>query len=320
MMNTLQLGVILSSLVGQLNEAFKGIKSDFVLLKTQYTFPGNASICKRAEWSKSFPTGATIATYQNQTFRIGEDFREEFTWKENHPLLNSAKFTDSGQYVFVCDGDKNPFILDVLYAIDVHAAEMDNITLNCHADNTKDATWLHNNERVLQYKKDGSKNPGKGYEGRVSLEKNCFKTGDFSLTIAGVRKTDAGIYRCFVDDEAIKGYPHTYNLSRVNEKRSSPEDQTNSNYNEAQTLNIYKALTIVFIIISCILILVIVILVRYYQSTSATATYHVPNRDENDCVLLDNTTSPKNDSQSMVNHPVQESDTTDNKPSNTMPF
>lgn len=245
-------------------------------------------------------------------------------------------------------------------ALNVHAAEMDNITLDCHVGNANDVTWLHDNQRVLHYKKDGSINPGKGYEGRVSLEKNCFKTGDFSLTITGVRKTDAGIYRCFVDDEMTEGYPHTYYLSHVNgktgkgdsnlifnlhhmvnnnlvnfapdfhskkaicslihtAKRSSPEDQTDSNCNEEQTLLIYKCLTIIFVIISIILLLVIVIPKLNCQSTSATAIYHVPKSDEND-YELSNTTSPKNDSQSMVNHPVQESDTTENKPSNTKPF
>lgn len=86
--------------------------------------------------------------------------------------------------------------------------ETDNITLKCYAVNAKDVTWMHDNERVLHFKTDGSINPGKGYEGRASLAKDCFKTGDLSLTIAGVRIEDAGIYRCFVDDETVKGNPH----------------------------------------------------------------------------------------------------------------
>ncbi|KAK7157250.1 hypothetical protein R3I93_008657 [Phoxinus phoxinus] len=301
MMYTLQLAVIF------MVEAFsQAVIYDFILLEAPYTFPGNASLCETAEWRKSFPTKATIATYQNQIFWT----EEEFTWKENHLLLNSARYTDQGRYVFVCKGDEKTLKLDVLYALNVHVAEMDNITLKCLRRNANDVTWLHNNERVLQYKKDGSINPGKGYEGRVSLEKNCFKTGDISLTITGVRKTDAGIYRCFVDDETTEGYPHTYDLSHVNEKRSSPGNQTDSNFNEAQSLIIYKCLTIVFVIITCILMLVIVIPKLNCQSTSPTATYHVPMSNG---VLL----SP---SQSMVNHPVQESDTTENKPSNTTPF
>lgn len=100
----------------------------------------------------------------------------------------------------------------------MNAAEKDNITLTCHADSASDVTWLRNSERVMHYKKYGSINLGKAFEGRVSLEKNCFKTGNFSLTITGVRKTDAGIYRCFVDDETTKGYPHAYVLTDVNGK------------------------------------------------------------------------------------------------------
>lgn len=96
-------------------------------------------------------------------------------------------------------------------------AEMDNITLSCHAANANDVTWRHNGEIVLHYKKGGTIIPGKGYEGRVSLEKNCHKTGDHSLTITGVRKRDAGLYQCLLDDETTKGYPHTY-LLHVNGK------------------------------------------------------------------------------------------------------
>lgn len=84
---------------------------------------------------------------------------------------------------------------------------MDNITLSCHAANANDVTWLYKDVKVLHYKKDGTIIPGKGYEGRVSLEKNCLTTGDHSLTITGVRKTDAGLYQCFVNDETIKGDP-----------------------------------------------------------------------------------------------------------------
>lgn len=97
-------------------------------------------------------------------------------------------------------------------ATNVHMAGMDKITLKCFAANANDVTWLHNYDRVLHHKKEGSVNPGTGYEGRVSLEKNCFKTGDLSLTITEVRKTDDGLYRCFVDDETTKGYPHAHRL------------------------------------------------------------------------------------------------------------
>lgn len=94
---------------------------------------------------------------------------------------------------------------------------MHNITLDCYAANVNDVTWLHKDEIVLHYKKDGTIIPGKGYERRVSLEKNCLKTGNLSLTITEVRKTDAGLYLCLTDDETTKGYPHTY-LLHVNGK------------------------------------------------------------------------------------------------------
>lgn len=92
----------------------QGFKSDFVLVKTAYTFPGNASICATAEWSKSSPTEAIIATCQNQIFWIEKGFQKEFKWKEKHLLLNSAKFTDRGRYEIVCNGVKYSLKLDVL--------------------------------------------------------------------------------------------------------------------------------------------------------------------------------------------------------------
>ncbi|XP_051721787.1 uncharacterized protein LOC127497396 isoform X2 [Ctenopharyngodon idella] len=329
MKNTLKLAFLLMIFVVNLYAFSQGIKTDFVLVNTPpYTFLGNGSSCERAEWRKSFPTDATIATYQNKICQIEKGFHEEYICKENHLLLNSPKYTDSGPYEFFCNGVKKALKLDVLYAVKVYMAEMHNITLDCYAANVNDVTWLHKDEIVLHYKKDGTIIPGKGYERRVSLEKNCLKTGNLSLTITEVRKTDAGLYLCLTDDETTKGYPHTY-LLHVNEKRSSPGNQTDSNSNEAQTLSFYKTLAIVFGIFSCILILVVVILLyKLYcltskpsngQSTPATASYHVQKSDDG-TIDNDNTTSPKNESQLMVNHPVQESDTTGNKSSTTKPF
>ncbi len=97
-------------------------------------------------------------------------------------------------------------------ALNASVVEMDNIRLNCYAENAKDVTWLHNNKSILLYKLGGSMNLSKDYEGRASLENNCFKTGDLSLTIARVRKEDTGIYRCFVGDSTTKGNPHAYVL------------------------------------------------------------------------------------------------------------
>ncbi|XP_048008515.1 uncharacterized protein LOC125243156 isoform X2 [Megalobrama amblycephala] len=306
MMDTLKLAFLLMIFGVHLDAFSRGIKTYFAIVNTPYTFPGNGSSCDRAEWRKSSPTDTTIATYQNKICRIEKDFREEFSCKEKHLLLNSAKYADSGPYEFVCNGDKKPLILDVLYAVNVDTAEMDNITLSCHAANANDVTWLHKDEKVLHYKKDGTIIPGKGYEGRVSLEKNCLKTGDLSLTITGVCKTDAGLYQCFVNDETTKGDPQAC-LLHVKEKRSSPGNQTDSNCNEAQIPIIYKTATIILGTLLGFLILVAVIYLLYcltsklpkYQSTSATTTY---------------------ERQSVDSNPVQESNTTENKSSNTRPF
>ncbi len=103
------------------------------------------------------------------------------------------------------------------------AVELGNITLPCYADTqsgVRDVTWLHNEQDALHYTANGATNPGDGYEDRVSLTEDGFRDGDVSLTITGVQKRDAGLYRCFVHDENTKGYPHAYML-HVNGKTSS---------------------------------------------------------------------------------------------------
>ncbi len=101
--------------------------------------------------------------------------------------------------------------------------ELGNVTLPCYADTqsgVRDVTWLHYEQNALHYTENGATNPGDGYEDRVSLTEDGFRDGDVSLTITGVQKRDAGLYRCFVHDENTKGYPHAYML-HVNGKTSS---------------------------------------------------------------------------------------------------
>ncbi|XP_073703237.1 uncharacterized protein [Garra rufa] len=301
----------------------QSIPSGFTLLNQSYTFPGNASACPHAEWKKKLSTDATIATYKNRTCLPEKGFEEEFRCKDNHLLLKSANYSDQGCYEFICDGVKTQNKLDVLYAVNVRVEETDNITLNCYADSAKDVTWLHNNEMVLHSKMDGSMNLSEGYEGRASLKKDCFKTGDLSLTITGVRKADAGTYRCFVDDETVKGDPHASVLD-VNEKGSGPGDQADWN------CILYKNLTIglgttfpLYIFVTAFVIYRITMKLRKCLSTSDTANQNSEDdATENDSMLMSHvsTTSPTNESQSVVTHPVQESNFMENKNSNTRAF
>lgn len=313
------LNLVLVFMVAFYKGAFcQSIRSGFVLINQAYTFPGNASGCHHAEWRKRSPTDTTIATYKTHVCTTGNIFEEDFTCKDNQLLLKSANYTDQGPYEFICDGDKTPVNLDVLYALNENAEKTNNITLSCYAHNAKDVTWLHNNERVLHYKMDGSVNPGKGYEKRASLENNCFKTGDLSLTITRVRKEDAGIYRCFLDDETVKGNPHTYVL-HVNEKRSGPGDQTHCSCNEAT----WFALTIVFgLILAISVIYSITIKLCKHQFTFTTATQSEDDTTGTDHMLMSaiSPTTPVNESQSVVPYSVEESKSTGNKSSNTRPI
>ncbi|XP_052435511.1 uncharacterized protein LOC127975449 isoform X2 [Carassius gibelio] len=290
----------------------QGIPSGFVLLNQPYTFPVNASGCHHAEWRKM--PGTTIATYKNHVCVTAKGLEEDFTCEHSHLLLISSQYTNQGLYEFICNGVKTSLILDVLYALYKSVEETDNITLNCYALSAQDVTWLHDNERVLYYKMDGSVNPGKGFERRAMLANNCFKTGNFSLTITRVRKADAGLYRCFVDSETVKGNPHAYVLD-VNEKNSDPGDQTHSSCNEA----ILIVLTAVLGLISGISVTCLIkIKLRDRQSMSTSER----DTTETDHMLRSamSTASPVSESQSVVTHPVQESESMGEKPSNTRPI
>ncbi|XP_043117084.1 uncharacterized protein LOC122360496 isoform X2 [Puntigrus tetrazona] len=284
----------------------QSIRSDFVLLNQPYPFPGNASGCRQAEWRKTNPT-ANIATYQNQACTTSEGLEEEYRCEDNHLLLKSAKFNDAGSYEFICNWDIISIRLDVLYAQDVSAVETENIILNCYAHSTEDVTWLHNKKIILHVKMNGSASFSKDYEGRVSVKKSCFKTGDFSLTIARVLKEDAGTYRCFVDDETKKGIPQA-SVLHVNEKRSSPGDQTQ------RDCIFYKTTTIFLGVL--LGISVIVMFVITFKLCRSRSTVREGDTETSRDLLSDiRPRTPVCESQ-----PSEESSSTGNKTSSTIPF
>lgn len=280
----------------------QGLQSVFVLLNQPYKFLCDASICNYAEWRKSFPTDATIAIYRSQLCSVKDAFKEEFSCDENHLLLKRAKSTDQGTYVFVCNGTKTQTNLHVLYALKVNAVEKENITLDCTALSDKDVTWLFNNGTALYYEKGGVITPGKGFEGRVSVEKDCFRTGNFSLTITDLHSTDEGVYRCFVD-QTTKGYPHTYKLD-VDKKR----DQTDSTGTEASD---YKTTTIIIILALIVVILVIgisVLGILYYNAHNQTPEPARTDASETEDMLVhNNNPAPADNDTPLIEYPVQES-------------
>ncbi|XP_052003369.1 uncharacterized protein LOC127658229 isoform X2 [Xyrauchen texanus] len=318
----------------------KGMFSQRIVTSTldqQVFFSCNTSSCENAEWRKTFITEATIGKCHKQTCAIEEGFQEKFTFTDNIKglVLISAKYSDLGTYECICDGTKH-FVgqLDILPALNITVAESEIITLRCYANDAKDVTWLHDDERVLHCTINGFIVHGKGFESRVSLEDDCFKNGDLSLTVTGVRKTDAGLYRCFVNDETTKGYPHTYMLY-VNEKQSSPEgNHTECNSNAEEALIIYHRIIISLVVIISVLFAVLLAMIYFIiiklhkgeiQPASTTATQTAQeNVNETDSLLAcDTTTSPPTDdsqSTTKVIIPTQESGTEHNKPSNTKPF
>lgn len=290
----------------------RGLQSVFVLLNQPYRFPCDASICDHAEWRKSFPTDATIGRYRDQLCSVQDAFKEEFSCDENQLLLQQAKYTDQGNYMFVCNGTQTLIKLDVLYALKVTAVEKDNITLDCTAHSDKDVTWLFNNEKVLRCTKDGLLTPGKGFEGRVSVKKDSSRTGNFSLTITDLRSTDGGVYRCFVDQETTKGYPHTYKLD-VDKKR----DQTDSTCTDASDYKIPFFIILAFIIV-ILIIGILVLAILYYKACTKTPTPEPASLplSETEDMLVKNNTTPANNDTPLIMCPVQESNT--NKPESSV--
>ncbi|XP_050965011.1 uncharacterized protein LOC127164904 isoform X3 [Labeo rohita] len=193
---------------------------------------------EQVEWKKTFPIEATIAKCQKEKCIIEEHFQERFavTPEKNYSLfLTSAKYNDLGQYVCSCDGFVKSVKLEVVVPINVTAVELENVTLPCYADtqrDVRDVTWLHNEQNVLHYTENGATNPGDDYEGRVSLTDDGFRDGDVSLTITGIQKRDAGLYRCFVHKENTKGEPHAYMLHVKEKFTSAGGNQTEGSNNE----------------------------------------------------------------------------------------
>lgn len=208
--------------------------------------------------------------------------------------------------MFICNEAESQLKLNVLYALKVDKVETEDVTLDCTALSDKDVTWLFNNGTALHYEKGGVITPGKGFEGRVSVEKDCFRTGNFSLTITDLHSTDEGVYRCFVDQDTTEGYPHTYKL-HVNKK----QDQTDSTGTEASD---YKTIIIIIILALIVVILIIgisVLGILYHKAcsqiqksvpdnTQTSETEHMP--------LYDNTT-PANNIAPLIELSVQESNT-----------
>ncbi|XP_051574232.1 uncharacterized protein LOC127452643 isoform X2 [Myxocyprinus asiaticus] len=305
-------------------------------LDQQVVFSCNTSSCENAEWRKTFITEATIGKCHKQRCTIEEGFQEKFTFTDNKEglLLISAKYSDLGTYECICDGTKHFVKLDILPALNITAAELEIITLWCYANDAKDVTWLRDDERVLHFTINGFTVHGKGFESRVSLKDGCFKNGDLSLTMTGIRKTDAGLYRCFVNDETTKGYPHTYMLY-VNEKQSSPEGnhtECNSNAEEALiiSLRVIKCLVFIILVLLAVLTAMLYFIIKKQNkgeiqpaSTTTTQTAQESVNESDNLLACDTTTSPPtDDSQSTptVIIPTQESGTEYNKPSNTKPF
>ncbi|KAI7795384.1 hypothetical protein IRJ41_018513 [Triplophysa rosa] len=190
-----------------------------VLLDQFVVLPCEMRSCAAVQWSKVNPIQTTVAECHNKSCSVKEGFLERFrftnqTNKGNYSLLlNPTKYNDRGAYKCTCGRINKDVILEVIVPIPVSADESSNITLPFYADtqtNVNDVTWLHSSSNVLRYMKNGSTYPGEGYENRISLTEGGFKYGDLSLTITAVQQTDAGLYRCFVQDESTKGDPHAY--------------------------------------------------------------------------------------------------------------
>lgn len=90
----------------------------------------------------------------------------------------------------------------------INVQEGENVTLPCYGDtrqDAKDVTWKKDGPIVVQQFAQNSLMNFK--ESRFILSEKCFQDGDLSLEIISVNRSDAGLYRCFLNDESREGEP-----------------------------------------------------------------------------------------------------------------
>ncbi|XP_052413770.1 uncharacterized protein LOC127958814 isoform X7 [Carassius gibelio] len=249
-----------------------GVSSITVVLNQRASLPCCSG--EKVVWRKTVPIEATVAECLKQKCIVKDPFQERFAVKseKNHSLfLNPAKYNDLGQYECSCDGFIKLIKLDVVVPMNMTVEELGNVTLPCYADTqsgVRDVTWLHNEQNALHYTTDRGSIPGLGYEERVSLTEDGFRDGDVSLTITGVHQTDAGLYRCFVQDETDRGYPHAYMLHVIKKLTGAGEDQNEGTCEEK--------LTCIGLIFSFLLFICFLLLLLFRCKKAASLTLESP--------------------------------------------
>lgn len=139
-------------------------------------------------------------------------------------VLAGVWINDRGLYESTC-GDTR-VNLEVVAAGDKSVREGEQVRLNCHLNTDASVTlvkWEKDGALVINITASSLNGNRTGFErGRVSVSPDCFRTGNFSLSIERVRKEDAGVYRCFIA-EKTRGVPAAVRMEVTNQTTAVPD-------------------------------------------------------------------------------------------------
>ncbi|XP_062416444.1 uncharacterized protein LOC134114399 [Pungitius pungitius] len=140
-------------------------------------------------------------------------------------VLTDVRFNDMGLYESSCGDMRDD--LQVIAADDESVREGEQVLLKCYLKTDESVAvveWHKDGKSVMNITASTLKSNGTGSE-RRHVSPDCFQTGNCSLSIEGVQKEDAGVYRCSIhnDGKTQWGHPPAVRMEVTNRTTAMPD-------------------------------------------------------------------------------------------------